>query len=123
MPSLPNIAVGERRTNTDFVVGDRYGTSSDFAFVQVLERAMRKSGFVVQRNKPYAGGYITESYGDPPTGFHAIQVEINRSLYMDEQAMERNSRFEAIRAEITVFLAALADAALGQIVPRSAAAE
>ena len=56
---------------------------------------MRERGYVVSRNKPYAGGFITEHYGNPAAGLHAIQLEINRALYMDERRFERrraNSR-------------------------------
>ena len=76
---MPSGALGaDKRVVTDFVVGDRYGTSAAVELVQVLERAMRERGFVVQRNKPYAGGYITEHYGTPAAGVHAIQIEVNR---------------------------------------------
>ena len=109
MPSVPTFAAnGDRRINTDFVVGDRYGTSSDPAFIQVLEEAMRSFGYVVQRNKPYAGGYITEHYGAPQSGFHAVQIELNRSLYMDERALQRTTRFSQIQRDLTAILAKLA---------------
>ena len=54
---------------------------------------MRGFGYAVSRNKPYAGGFITEHYGNPATGLHAIQLEINRALYMDERRYERSSGF------------------------------
>ncbi len=111
MPSTPTVATaGERRIKTDFVVGDRYGTSSDGSFVELLEAAMRRAGYIVQRNKPYAGGFITEHHGAPQSGVHAIQIEINRALYMDERTIERLPRFDKVRADITGVLAALIEA-------------
>ena len=109
MPSVPTFAAtGDRRINTDFVIGDRYGTSSDLAFVHLLEETMRSFGYVVQRNKPYAVGYITEHYGAPHGGIHAIQIEINRALYMDERALERTDRFGLVQRDLTAILAKLA---------------
>ena len=52
---------------------------------EMIEETMRGFGYVVSRNKPYAGGFITEHYGNPAAGLHAIQLEINRALYMDER--------------------------------------
>jgi N-formylglutamate amidohydrolase len=71
----------------DIVLGDRYGSSAARWMVETVETALRGSNLFVRRNKPYAGGYITEHYGAPAAGRHALQIEINRSLYMDERAM------------------------------------
>ena len=112
MPSAPAAAASaERRIKTDFVVGDRYGTSADGSYVELLEEAMRRAGYAVHRNKPYAGGFITEHYGAPQSGLHAIQIEVNRSLYMDERTIERTTRFPEVKADITKILATLAEAA------------
>ena len=62
-----------------------------------LERAFRNHGLTVARNAPYAGGYTTRRYGRPKRGVHAIQIEINRGLYMDEQAITRSGRFASLR--------------------------
>lgn len=125
MPSVPTLApvTGDRRIKTDFVVGDRYGTSSETDFVETLERAMRRLGYVVQRNKPYAGGYITEHYGAPQGGYHAIQIEVNRSLYMDESRLTRTDRFAAVAADIGAVASALADVVATHGLGRKAAAE
>ena len=124
MPSVPTtLAAADRRIATDFVVGDRYGTSSDPALVQVLEQAIRESGYSVQRNKPYAGGFITEHYGAPQSGFHAIQIEVNRSLYMEERALRRTVRFDKVKHDVTAILAAFASATALYNGPRRLAAE
>ena len=62
----------------DIVLGDRYGTSCATALTDLVEVALRARGYAVARNKPYAGGFITEHYGEPALGRHALQIEINR---------------------------------------------
>ena len=122
MPSVPTFAAAaERRISTDFVIGDRYGTSSDLGFVQLLEETLRSFGYVVQRNKPYAGGYITEHYGAPQGGYHAIQIEINRALYMDERALQRTARFASVQHDLTAILAKLAARTMVQLPGKMAA--
>ncbi len=125
MPSAPVLAGSgaDKRPRTDFVLGDRYGTSCDRSLVDVLEQAIRGSGYMVQRNKPYAGGYITEHYGAPVTGCHAVQIEINRSLYMDERQFERTPRFDAIVADMTAAIGALVTEIMRRSDPIKAAAE
>ena len=71
----------------DVVLGDRYGSSAARWIVDAVESALRSAGLNVRRNKPYAGGFITEHYGAPSAGRHAVQIEINRSLYMNERAI------------------------------------
>jgi N-formylglutamate amidohydrolase len=99
------------RIKADFVVGDRYGTSCDLSLVEVIETTLRRQGYVVQRNKPYAGGFITEHYGTPAARTHAVQIEINRALYMDETTLARAPAFGALTRDIGEMIAALADAA------------
>lgn len=125
MPSVPAAATGtsEKRIRMDFVVGDRYGTSSDTDFVDALESVMRRKNYIVQRNKPYAGGYITEHYGHPHDGCHAIQIEVNRAIYMDERQLSRSERFATIAADITDMMATLSDTAASHGFDRKAAAE
>ena len=126
MPSSPAAAMSgavDRRPRTDFVVGDRHGTSSDPSFVEAIEAAMRARGYGVQRNKPYAGGFITEHYGAPLQGVHAIQVEVSRSLYMDERTLVRTQRFAAVASDLSAILSELAERVAAQSPVRKAAAE
>src|SRR6204780_5700490 len=81
----------DERPRADLVLGDRYGTSCVPIVAEIIEETMRGFGYAVSRNKPYAGGFITEHYGNPATGLHAIQLEINRALYMDERRYERSA--------------------------------
>lgn len=83
----------------DIVLGDRYGTSCSGMLSEEFARLLRNEGLTVGRNRPYAGGYITERYGHPPS-VHAIQIEINRGLYMNEATFERHQGFDALRRSL-----------------------
>lgn len=84
------------RSLPDLILGDRFGTSCDPALIDRVEMLARDLGFRVERNQPYAGGYITEHYGRPVLGWHALQIEINRALYMDEVRLEPHSGFRQV---------------------------
>lgn len=85
------------RGGIDIVLGDRFGSSCAEDITAVLEETLKKHGMRVFRNKPYAGGFITQNYGAPHRGQHAIQVEINRSLYMNEATLEKNTDFQEVK--------------------------
>ncbi|WP_108662469.1 N-formylglutamate amidohydrolase [Acuticoccus kandeliae] len=100
MPSGAVRAVEDKfAAKPDLILGDRFGTSCSPHLSNELTRLLRKRGFVVGRNRPYAGGFITEAYGRPPV-VHAIQLEINRALYMDEASYMRTRGFDTLRAEL-----------------------
>jgi N-formylglutamate amidohydrolase len=99
------------RIKADFVVGDRYGTSCDLSLVEVIETGLRRQGYIVQRNKPYAGGFITEHYGTPASRSHAVQIEINRALYMNETTLAKAPGFDTLARDIGEMIASLAQAA------------
>lgn len=107
MPSqnTPRLA----RPMPDIVLGDRFGASAAAEFVDRVENLARRLGFRVERNQPYAGGYITEHYGRPQLGWHALQIEINRALYMDEANLERHAGFSALSEALVMLVARLAD--------------
>jgi N-formylglutamate amidohydrolase len=100
MPSWASASAKHERMEADMILGDRYGTSCHPAFVEVVEQHLRMLGYNVQRNKPYAGGFITEHYGSPGAGFHAMQIEINRALYMDEQTLEKKLAFTQVAMDL-----------------------
>jgi N-formylglutamate deformylase len=99
--SMPHEAIeaasGRSGAKPDVVLGDRFGASAAAEVVEHIESAFRRAGLRVVRNSPFAGAYITQAYGRPSRRQHAVQVEINRSLYMDERRVVRNGNFEAIR--------------------------
>jgi N-formylglutamate amidohydrolase len=84
----------------DFVIGDRYGASAGLWIVETLEQALRRLGYSVRRNKPYAGGFITEHYGVPASRRHAVQIEINRALYMEERTVAKANRWAQVAAHL-----------------------
>lgn len=110
--SMPSIGgptekdAGRRRV--DFILGDCFGTSCAPAVSAQVADWLRGAGYSVQFNDPYAGGFITRHYGRPATGRHALQIEINRSLYMKEQTVEQSDDFGRFRADIDRLAAFLA---------------
>src|SRR5271166_736699 len=102
-------AGGESKQRPDFVLGDRHGASCATVLVDVIETQLRRLGYSVARNKPYAGGFITESYGNPAANRHALQIEVSRGLYMNEQNVTRSERFDEVRAALTLVAIALAE--------------
>ncbi len=105
--SMPSSQPG-RRQLADIVIGDRFGSSCDHRLSARAEQAFRRQGLTVARNSPYAGGYTTRAYGRPKRGVHVLQIEINRSLYMDEVRIVRSEGFAALQAVITAFIADIA---------------
>lgn len=91
----------------DFVLGDAHGTACTPRAIRFVERALHDLGYVVRRNDPYAGGFITRHYGRPRDGIHALQIEIARELYMDETRIERLERFASVQQDLTTLIAAL----------------
>jgi N-formylglutamate deformylase len=93
----------------DFVLGDAHGTTCAAEVTRRAEQALADQGYRVRRNDPYAGGYITRHYGRPRESLHALQIEVCRSLYMDETGMTKLPAFDGMQRAITALIAALAD--------------
>jgi N-formylglutamate deformylase len=121
MPS--SILARDERPRADIVLGDRYGTSCAAAITDSVDALLRRQGYAVARNKPYAGGYITEHYGNPAAGLHVIQIEINRALYMDEKRFSILPAFDRLAADMVLVRDALAALPLHMLDSLSAAAE
>ena len=109
MPSQATRLSSEGR-RIDFVLGDRHGRSCDARLSDWLERDLTARGWQVARNKPYAGGFITDRYGRPADGMHAVQIEINRAIYMDEKNYTKHAGFTRLQNDLTGLVAALATA-------------
>ncbi len=92
----------------DVVLGDRYGTACSPRLMAAIESILKAEGFDVGRNAPYAGGHTTQLYGRPGRGLHAVQIEINRGLYMDERRIEPNEGYPALRAKLASVLSEVA---------------
>jgi len=96
------------RGRADFVIGDCFGSTCAPHITDAIERTIAGFGYVVGRNKPFAGGFTTRHYGEPRDGVHTVQIEINRALYMDELQIRKNDNFDRIAAQMTDVVAALA---------------
>jgi N-formylglutamate amidohydrolase len=99
----------------DIVLGDRYGASAAPQLTARAEAAFAREGFSVARNTPYAGGHTTALYGKVAAGCHALQIEINRALYLDEDRIAKKASFEAVRARLTRAMQSLTTIPLSQL--------
>lgn len=91
------------------VLGDRQGTSAAPALVHWLEQAFAAHGLKVARNDPYAGGHTTSLHGRPQAGVHAVQLEFDRTLYMDPITLKPHAGFAELAAQIAAVMAGLLD--------------
>ncbi len=122
--SMPSGVIDKAsRVKPDIIVGDRFGTSCPLELSQAIIEIFTDLGMNVLRNKPYAGGFITEHYGRPLRGLHAVQIEINRGLYMDERKLELTPGFDAIQDLFTEFAGRIANIPDAQFYPEQQAAE
>lgn len=110
MPSVMTAAGRAEPLHVDVVLGDRFGASCHPSLVEAAEAELKRRGYRVQRNKPYAGGFITEHYGAPGARAHALQIEINRKLYLDEIHLEKRETFPRLAQDMR----AAAEAVAGQ---------
>ncbi len=122
--SMPSTVRGmHSRARPDVVLGDRYGTSCATELTDFMAQVLTRAGYTVSRNRPYAGGFITEHYGQPGRGLHAVQIEVNRQLYMDERTLEKSPRFASLQNDIRGLIGALAEAFEDGFLTRRDAAE
>jgi N-formylglutamate amidohydrolase len=106
--SMPaSIRVGDNGVRPDFIIGDRFGASASAALTEHAIGILSEMGYTVAHNKPYAGGFITEHYGRPARGLHALQIEVNRGLYMNERTYEKTGGYAALASNLTRFAAEL----------------
>lgn len=106
--SMPSGSGDGRPAPPDVVLGDCFGISCARVMTAVAEDVLAGMGYTVARNAPYAGGFTTRHYGRPETGVHAMQVEINRRLYMDERTFTRRHDMSRLRDHLNQLVEALA---------------
>lgn len=124
--SMPRLARSGDRLAPDIVLGDRYGTTCATALIDLAETVFSAAGLRVARNRPYAGGFVTRTYGRPQHGVHALQVEVSRHLYMNETTLAKSDGFTALRQVIDRLVIAMIGidiSLLGRPLPQKAAAE
>ncbi len=108
--SMPSSARGAH--SPDIVLGDRFGASCHPSVTALAEATLRRLGYRVARNSPFAGGHTTQIHGRPAQQTHALQIEINRALYLDERTLERTQGFARVRADMSRLAEALSAAML-----------
>lgn len=107
MPSGAMVSARRETGDVEIVLGDRFGVSCDPRLVDAVETVFRDAGFRVARNAPFAGGYITERYGRPTSGVSALQIEIDRGIYLDQAKVAPNQGFEPLRRALAPVIAAI----------------
>ncbi len=109
--SMPSIGgpmdSDDGKERVDMVLGDRYGISCSDAVTNLVETTLSGLDYRAVRNAPYAGGFTTAHYGEPAIGVHALQIEINRALYMNEKTMERTEGHGPLTTNMTTLIKAL----------------
>jgi len=103
----------------DIVLGDRYGASSARALSRLAEAAFAREGLSVARNAPYAGGHTTSLHGRTSLGCHALQIEVNRGLYLDEERIVKKQGFETLQRKLTNALAKIVRIDIAELLPVS----
>lgn len=111
MPSVGRAGHRERPSRrADIVPGDLDGVACDPTLTHIVVEHFRGEGYSVLTNQPYKGGWITRNYGRPDDGVHAIQIEVNRDLYMDERTFQvRPDGLERLRRACAALLPRLAN--------------
>ena len=98
----------------EIVLGDRFGAAAARDIIAQTQEAFERQGFIVARNAPFAGGYITQRYGRPSRGLHAIQIEIDRALYLDKRRMAPGPGYDDFARRLGGVIADLAAIVPGQ---------
>jgi N-formylglutamate amidohydrolase len=106
--SMPSVTRPGAPRRADVVPGSRGGTTTSPRVLDVLDARFRSEGLSVRHDDPYRGGYTTQRYGRPREGVHAVQIELNRALYVDERTSEPKD-------EAFARLARIIDALLGEL--------
>jgi N-formylglutamate amidohydrolase len=103
--SMPSSSVKQPHQPTiDVILGDRFGAACNAEIAGHLASLFKREGLRVQQNKPYAGGFITETHGNPRHNRHALQIEVNRALYMDESKQTKTQNFQTLQKTLTCII-------------------
>lgn len=120
--SMPSLGANGSPTSdraVDFALGDRFGRSCSAVVIEAAEAILRARGYAVARNRPYAGGHITASYGCPEADVHALQIEVRRGLYMDEHTLAPHAALDDLRIVVRELLVQLGQFVAEELAPRS----
>jgi len=114
-PSQGTIFWGTKPKPADFVLGDRDGRSCDPAFTRALKNHIQSMGYSATINDPFKGVELIEKYSNPTRGYHSLQLEINKSLYMNEETCEKNANYEKLKRDIESIITFIATHAQSQL--------
>ena len=115
--SMPSASMGQAPGGRPhFVLGDRFGASCDAKLTRFIRDVLQGAGYDVQVNRPYAGGFITEYYGNPARGVQSLQLEVNRGLYLDETTLKPAKGYEKLKSDLSRIFARLAKADWARLV-------
>lgn len=106
MPARATRGMGGAR-GPDVVLGDRHGSACEGRLTRRLSTLFEALGWRVALNQPYSGGWTTQAWGRPEAGFQAVQIELNRALYLDEDALEPNAGWDRCRKGVARVIAGL----------------
>ena len=107
--SMPGDSCDSAKNRVDLVLGDCYGSSCHPSLTRFVDERVRDLGFNPSHNDPYAGGYCTRHYGRPQEHVHSLQIELSRSLYMDETTITPHRGFDVLRDQMTNLIASFHD--------------
>lgn len=117
--STPNIGV-DGSPQPDIILGDHDGHSSARIYRETLKRYFESCGLKVVVNNPYKGVELTRHFSRPRQGFHSIQIEINKALYMDEATLAFNDNQPEMVKIFNGLWQHLADTVLSSLMPKAA---
>jgi N-formylglutamate deformylase len=109
MPSHANRREGVRGEHGDFVLGDRDGSTCEPEFTAFVARFLRELGYDVRINEGYKGVEIVRRHGRPAQNRHSLQIEVDRSLYIDQKTLDKLPGFDRLRADLGRLIEAIAD--------------
>jgi N-formylglutamate deformylase len=116
MPSTVRRGAREVERRADVVPGSLGGTSADRRVIDLVDAHFRSAGLSVRHDDPYRGGFTTAHYGRPADGWHAIQIELNRALYMDETTLiPKSGDFARLQALLTDLVRRLGELSLDRV--------
>ena len=118
--SSPIVVRKTGSNRADMVLGDRDGRSADGEFTHFVRERLEARGYTVRLNDPYKGAYLVEAYSDPRWGRSSLQIEINRSLYMQESTLEPKPEFATLKSDLSDLSAEIAEFALDRTLPQAA---
>lgn len=119
-PRQPIGLVGNQPRHCDFVLGDLDGTSGDLNFTYHLREFIKSLGYAVTMNDPFKGVELVDRYSNPPRGRYSLQIEVNKSLFMDETTNTKSKNYDALKADIEKIIAFCADYVSAQLIDLAA---